>query len=74
MFNSKLEINNNLNKLDIIGIKPKETILDKINIDKINIYRNPKDIISTIYKNNEFSINQLKIIPEMNEECTDTAV
>ena len=72
MFNSKLEINNNLNALDIIGIKPKKTILDKINIDKINIYRKPKEIISTISKGNEFSIKQLKMIPETNEEFTDT--
>ena len=34
MFNSKLEINNNLNKLDIIGIKPKKQFQIKLMLIK----------------------------------------
>ena len=74
MFDNKLEINNNLNTLNIKGIKPfeKKRIFDKINIDKINIKRKPRKLISYITKNNNFSINDLQTVPETVEEITDT--
>ena len=72
VFNSKLEINKNLNNLYINGIKKQKMILDKMNIDKINISRKPKEFITKIHKNNEFCINEFKAIPETMEETTDT--
>ena len=73
-FDSKLEIDNNLNILNINGIKPisKKRLFDKINVDKIHLIRKPGKLISYITKNNNFSINDLKAIPETIEEITDT--
>ena len=73
-FDNKLEINNNLNTLNINGIKPiiKKRVFNKINIDKINLIRKPRKLISDIIKNNGFSIHDLKMIPETAEEITDT--
>ena len=72
-FDKKLEINKNLNNVYINGIKKQKMILDKINIDKINIYRKPKEYITKVHKNNAICLNEVKEIPETMEQTTDTA-
>ena len=69
-FDSKLEIKNNLNSLNIKG-KQKDLVFKKINNQEININRIPRKRISLISRNNEFCINE--VIPETVEEHTDTS-
>ena len=71
VFDSQLEINNNLNSLNIKGKEKDKIIFKKINNEEININRKPKEIISLITKNNEFCIDQK--MPEKLEAITDTS-
>ena len=56
-FDSKLEIKNNLNSLNIKGTK-KDLVFKKINNQEININRIPKKTISLISRNNKFCKNR----------------
>ena len=71
VFDSQLEVNNNLNSLNIKGKEKEKIIFTKINNEEINIRRKSKEIISLISKNNEFCIDQK--MPEKVEAITDTS-
>ena len=58
-------------QLNIEKVGKKELPLEKINSEEINIISQPREIISLISKNNEFTID--KTIPETNEQDTDTS-
>ena len=58
-------------QLNIEKVGKKELPLEKINIEEINIISQPREIISLISKNNEFTID--KTVPETNEQDTDTS-
>ena len=58
-------------QLNIEKVGKKELPLEKINSEEINIISQPREIISLISKNNEFTID--KTVPETNEQDTDTS-
>ena len=58
-------------QLNIEKVGKKELPLEKINSEEINIISQPREIISLISKNNEFTID--KTAPETNEQDTDTS-
>ena len=67
----KIQIIDNCIQFNIEKVEKKELPLEKINNEEINILSQPREIISLISKNNEFTID--KTAPETNEQDTDTS-
>ena len=74
-FDEQLQINGNLNSLNINGNKQKgeknKVPFDKMKIDEIKLCQMIKDQISVIAKNEDFSIDKIKV--DTNEKITDTS-
>ena len=58
-------------QFNIEKVEKKELPLQKVSNEEINIISQPREIISLISKNNEFTID--KTAPETNEQDTDTS-
>ena len=67
----KIQNIDNCIQFNIEKVEKKELPLQKINNEEINIISQPREIISLISKNNEFTID--KTVPETNEQDTDTS-
>ena len=68
---NKIQNIDNCIQFNIEKVEKKELPLEKTNNEEINILSQPREIISLISKNNEFTID--KTAPETNEQDTDTS-